>query len=73
MKYKELSANTVAFISCRRRLPKVLAGASRWKKGSKGGAGRVLLSKTVGMELQGDMLFQIGGRHDQQWHMGVCE
>ena len=29
MKYKELSANTVAFISCRRRLSKVLAGVAR--------------------------------------------
>ena len=38
MKYKELSANTVAFISCRSRLTKVLAGAA-----GRGG-GRVRLS-----------------------------
>ena len=37
MKYKELSANTVAFISCRRRLTKVLAGAARGEKQSKSG------------------------------------
>ena len=29
MKYEELSANTVAFISCRRRLTKVSAGATK--------------------------------------------
>ena len=44
MKYKELSANTVAFMSCRHRLTKVLAGAGRWEKGSKGGGGRMRLS-----------------------------
>ena len=31
MKYEELSANTVAFISYRHRLTKVLAGATRGK------------------------------------------
>ena len=41
MKYNKLSVNTVAFISC--RLTKVLAGAARGKKGSKGGGGRVRL------------------------------
>jgi hypothetical protein len=35
----ELSVNTVAFISCRNRLTKVLAGAAREEKGSKGGGG----------------------------------
>ena len=39
----ELSANTVAFISCRRRLNQVLAGAVRGEKGSKGRGGRVRL------------------------------
>ena len=41
--YSELSANTVAFISCRGTLTKVLAGAARGKTGSKGGGGRVRL------------------------------
>ena len=40
MKYKELSANTVAFISCRCRLTKVLAGTGRGEKGSKGAGGQ---------------------------------
>ena len=40
---KELSANTVTFISCRCRLTKVLAGAAREEIGSKGGEGRVRL------------------------------
>ena len=44
MKYKELSANTVALISCRRRLTKVLAGAARGEKGSKSGGDQVRLS-----------------------------
>ena len=44
MKYKELSANTEAFISCRHRLTKVLVGAIRGEKESKGGGGRVRLS-----------------------------
>ena len=35
----KLSASTVAFISCRSRLTKVLAGAARGKKGSKGVGG----------------------------------
>ena len=39
IKYKELSANTVAFISCTHRLAKVLACATRGKRGSKGGGG----------------------------------
>ena len=43
MKYKELSANTVPFINCRCKLTKVLAGAARGEKGSKGEAGRVRL------------------------------
>ena len=40
----ELSASTVAFISCRGRLTKVLADAARGEKGSKGGVGQVRLS-----------------------------
>ena len=40
----ELSASTVAFTSCRGRLTKVLAGAARGEKGSKGGGDRVTLS-----------------------------
>jgi hypothetical protein len=44
MKYKELSANTLNFISCRRRLSKELAGGTRGKKGSKNGVGWVRLS-----------------------------
>jgi hypothetical protein len=44
MRYKELSVNTVASISCRNRLTKVLAGAARWEKGSKGGGNRLRLS-----------------------------
>jgi hypothetical protein len=44
MKYKELSANIVAFISCRHRLTKVLVGAARERKGSKDEGGRVRLS-----------------------------
>ena len=43
-KYQELSANTVAFISCKNRLTKVLAGAARGKMGSKVGGGQVGLS-----------------------------
>ena len=39
----ELSANTVAFISSRHRLTKVLAGAARGEKGSKGGGGHQML------------------------------
>ena len=39
-KIKELSGNTVAFISCRSRLTKVLADAARGETGSKDGGGR---------------------------------
>ena len=40
IKYKiKLSANTVAFISCRSRLTKVLGAATREKKGSMDGRG----------------------------------
>ena len=42
--FPELSTSTVAFISCRGRLTKVLAGAARGEMGSKGGGGRVKLS-----------------------------
>ena len=53
MKYEELSANPVAFISCRRRLTKVLAGAAREEKGSKGGGGQVKLSDVGNWRLSG--------------------
>jgi hypothetical protein len=43
----------VAFINYRRRLTKVLAGAARGKKGSKGGGGRVRLSNVDTEELAG--------------------
>ena len=43
MKHQELSANAVTFINSRGRLIKVLAGATRRGKGSKGGEGRVRL------------------------------
>ena len=43
-KFLELSANTVAFISCRGRPTQVLAGAIRGEMGSKGGGSRVRLS-----------------------------
>jgi hypothetical protein len=52
-KYKELSANTVAFIRCRRSLTKVLAGAARGEKGSKDGGGRVSLSNVDTGKLTG--------------------
>jgi hypothetical protein len=42
--FPELSASTRAFISCRGKLTKVLAGAARRETGSKGGEGRVRLS-----------------------------
>jgi hypothetical protein len=42
-KIKELSANTVAFISCKSRLIKLLAAAAKGEKESKGGGGRVRL------------------------------
>ena len=51
-KYMELLANTVIFISCRLRVTKVLAGASREKKGSKGAGGRVRLSDVDTRRLQ---------------------
>ena len=54
----ELSANTVAFISCRCRLIKVLAGVPRGQNGSKGGGGRVRLVSTSG-NLYGFPLFPI--------------
>jgi hypothetical protein len=37
MKYEELSANTVAFISCRCRLTNVLEGAAKGEKEEKVG------------------------------------
>ena len=43
IKYMGLSANTLAFISCRHTLTKELAGAAREEKGSKGLRGRVRL------------------------------
>ena len=52
-KFPEHSASTVAFISYRDRLTKVLAGAARGKTGSKGGGGRVGLSDVDTWELAG--------------------
>ena len=51
--FPELSASTVAFISCRGRLTKMLAGAARAETGSKGGGGRVRLSDVDTWELAG--------------------
>ena len=42
-----------AFISCRGRLTKVLAGAAREEMGSKGGGGRVRLSDVDTWKLTG--------------------
>jgi hypothetical protein len=53
MKYQEFSANTVAFISYRCRLIKVLGGATRGGKGSKGEGGRVRLLNVDTGELAG--------------------
>ena len=53
MMQMELSASTVAFIICRGRLIKVLAGAARGEMGSKGGGGRVGLSDVYTWELGG--------------------
>ena len=44
---------SVAFISCRGRLTKVLAGAARRGTGSKGGGGRVRISYVDTRELAG--------------------
>ena len=52
-KFLELSANIVAFISCRGRLTTVLAGATRGEMGSKSGGGRVRLSDVDTWELAG--------------------
>ena len=43
IKYIELSVNTVAFISCRCRLTKVLAGATMGETGNKDGGSHVRL------------------------------
>ena len=43
----------MAFISCRGRLTKVLAGSARGETGSKGGGGRVRLSDVDTRELAG--------------------
>ena len=43
----------MAFISCRGRLTKVLAGAARGETGSKGGGGQVRLSDVGTLELAG--------------------
>ena len=51
--YKELSVNTVAFFSCRGRLTKVLAVATRRQTGSKGWGGWVRLSDVDTRELVG--------------------
>jgi hypothetical protein len=52
-KYEELSVNTTAFFSYRWRLTKLLAGATRGKKGSKGGGGQVRLSSVDAGKLTG--------------------
>ena len=60
MKYEELSANTVALISCSRRLTKVSAGAARGIKGSKSGGGRVRLPNVdTGIEVEVEMVYQL--------------
>jgi hypothetical protein len=51
--FLELSASTVAFISCRGRLTKILAGAARDKTRSKCGGGQVGLSDIDTWELAG--------------------
>ena len=53
MKYEELSANTVAFVSYRRRLTRVLAGAARAEKGSKCWGGQVKLLNVYTRRLTG--------------------
>ena len=68
IKYKELSVNTVAFISCGITLTEVLAGATRGKKGSKGGGGRVRLlnvdtRRLSGLKYKLICYFQIGSGH----------
>ena len=67
-----------AFIICRSRLTKVLAGTARGETGSKGGGGQVRLSDVNTWELVGfsklvDMSLHIGGGHGRGWHLGVCE
>ena len=52
MKLK-LSASTMAFISCRGRLTKVLAGAAKGETGNKGAGSRVRLSDVDTWELAG--------------------
>ena len=49
----KLSASTVAFISYRCRLTKVLAGAAKGEMGSKGGGGRMRLLDVDTWELAG--------------------
>ena len=50
-KLLELSASTVAFISCRIRLTKVLACAAKGETRSKGGGGQLRLSDVDTREL----------------------
>ena len=53
MIYKELSVNTVAYIGCRCRLTKMLIGAARGGKGSKGRGGEVRLRNVDTRRLMG--------------------
>ena len=63
----------MAFISSRLGLTNVLTSATRGKKGSKGGEDQVrLYQESVGIEIQVDMPFQIGGGHDREWDQEVC-
>jgi hypothetical protein len=64
---KEISANPMAFISCRNRLTKVLAGWGRPSEVTR------LYQETVGIEVQVDMQFQIGGGYSRGWHQGVYD
>ena len=71
IKYKiELSTNTVALISCRCRLTKVLAGAAREKKGGRG------LMKTTALVLSSLMLIRHHVVHlpiSWRWHCTAGE
>ena len=74
MKYEELSVNTVAFISCRLMLTKVLAGAARGEERSKGGGARVRLSNVDTGRLT-ELKYKLisSFKLAAGWHQGVCE
>ena len=65
----------MAFISCRGRLTKVLAGAAREQTGSKGGGGRVRLSDVDTRKLAGfqnELICNFILAVDMvEWHLGV--